>query len=168
VQTRVTSAHHQRDGNKEKRWSFLRVHSSDTNSFYFLFILVSYGCKYLLQRESADTGWWRRMRLASAFITVSRQAKPNTRVIVRMSLKMLTCTVKQEALGRTVPIWRHSPLAASGRNITLSLDDRYKYTRGWERKTAKRQHIRRDNPVLPCILSDVKLLRLGCRSSACG
>jgi hypothetical protein len=32
----------------------------------------------------------------------------------------------------------------------------------------KRYHIRRDNPVFPCILSDVKLLRLGCRSSACG
>jgi hypothetical protein len=27
---------------------------------------------------------------------------------------------------------------------------------------------RRDNPVLPCILPDVKLLRLGCISSACG
>jgi hypothetical protein len=26
----------------------------------------------------------------------------------------------------------------SGRNITPSLDDRYKYTRGWEGKTAKR------------------------------
>jgi hypothetical protein len=34
-----------------------------------------------------------------------------------------------------------------------------------------REHIQRDNPVLPCFLSDVKsvkLLRLGCRSSACG
>jgi hypothetical protein len=39
---------------------------------------------------------------------------------------------------------------------------------GREGKSAKRQHIRRDNPVLPCIVSYVKLLRSGCRSSACG
>jgi hypothetical protein len=44
----------------------------------------------------------------------------------------------------------------SGRKITPSLDDRYRYTRVSEGKAAKRQHIRRDNPVLSCILSDVK------------
>jgi hypothetical protein len=31
-----------------------------------------------------------------------------------------------------------------------------------------REAIWRDNPVLPCLLSGVKLLRLGCGSSACG
>jgi hypothetical protein len=35
-------------------------------------------------------------------------------------------------------------------------------------RTAEWYHIRRDNPVLPCFLSDVKLLRFGCRSSVCG
>jgi hypothetical protein len=54
------------------------------------------------------------------------------------------------------------------RKITPSLDDRYKYTLGREGKTAKRKHILRDNPVLPCKLSDVKLSRLGCRSSTYG
>jgi hypothetical protein len=56
-------------------------------------------------------------------------------------------------------------MKSSGPKIAQSCVDRYKYTRGRERKTAKLQHLRRDNAVLPCILSGVKLPCLGCRSS---
>jgi hypothetical protein len=53
----------------------------------------------------------------------------------------------------------------SGRNINPSLNDRYKYTCGRGRPRSDSTY--GDNSVLSCVLSDVKLLRLGCRSSAC-
>jgi hypothetical protein len=54
-----------------------------------------------------------------------------------------------------------------GQKTTPSLDDRYKYNRGrGEDDEAIAHTVILPSPI--CILSDLKLLRLGCRNSACG
>jgi hypothetical protein len=54
----------------------------------------------------------------------------------------------------------------SGHKITPSFIDSYKCTH-WGGEDCEGVAHMESNPLLPCILSDVKLLCLGCRNSAC-
>lgn len=56
-------------------------------------------------------------------------------------------------------------IMCSGGNITLNLDDHYKYM--WEGGEGHKAVAHMEKQLLSCILSDVKLLHLDCRGSTC-